>query len=181
MQKIGIYVNVFPMEKQTKITKKDSTAEPLKVYEVGYLLSSGIAEEKVADEVNTVRTLIENNGGILISDEFPKIRALAFEMTKKIGTETKKYNQAYFGWMKFEAPVESANAIKEGMETNNNVIRFLLIKTVRENTMSNIVKPISFKKDDEKSTPEKTVSQDESVKESTVEEIDKSIDELVIN
>lgn len=179
LHKTSVYVNVFPMEKQTKTAVKDSI-DDLKIYEIGYLISPGIPEEKLGDEANAIRTLVEDNGGVFISDEFPKMRPLAYTIEKKIGTELKKYSQAYFGWIKFEMEKGSLPVIKKALDGNQNIVRSLLINTVRENTMS-VIKP-SFKKEDAEVSTSKTPK--EEVKESngtvTVEEIDKSIDELVI-
>lgn len=177
-----IYANVSPMEKQIKTAKKDAKTESQKVYEVGYLLSSGIPEEKLADEVNTIKSLIEKNGGTFISDEFPKIRQLAYVIPKTIGTTKQKFTHAYFGWVKFEAESVGLPVIKEGLEKNDNIVRFLLIKTVRENTMSSIKPPLIVRKDGKGSEDKQSSVKEKEEPKTHVseEELDKSIDELVI-
>ncbi len=49
--------------------------------------------------------------------------------------EGDEYDTAYFGWIKFEAAPEAALEIKKAMDANEKVLRYLLIKTARENTL----------------------------------------------
>jgi len=161
------------MEK--KLKTQSSIGDSKTVYEVGYLLSSGIPEEKLADEVNSIKSLIETNGGVFVSDEFPKLRALAYTMTKVVGTRREKHTHGYFGWIKFEMNTEGVAKVKETLDVNVSIIRYLLVKTVRENTMS-VIKPLKKEGDDMIKMPVKEESK-EPVSEA---EIDKSIEELVI-
>jgi ribosomal protein S6 len=106
------------------------------VYEVGYLLVSSVPEEGVGEEVTRLKDTLSENGASFISEEFPKLIDLAYEMTRLIDNKKQKFNNGYFGWIKFEVSSNQAKTIKEILDKDEKLIRFILIKTVKENTMS---------------------------------------------
>lgn len=106
-----------------------------KVYEVGYLVLPTVPEEHVSQEVQKVKTLIESASGSLITEDFPKLRTLAYSMKKHIGGRNLGFDKAYFGWVKFECPAVEIPTLKAGLEKMENLLRFILIETVRENTL----------------------------------------------
>ena len=105
------------------------------VYEVGFHIVPAVSPEKLPHEVDAIKALLDGNKATIISEEFPKLRTLAYTMVKVIGPARHKYDTAYFGWIKFEAAPEAALEIKKGMDANEKVLRYLLIKTARENTL----------------------------------------------
>lgn len=149
------------------------TKEGNRVYEIGYLLVSSIPEEKVAGEVQKIKDLVSENGGELIAEGAPVLRPLSYSIVKAEGGSRKKYDSAHFGWVKFEIPTGTLLNVKKGMDTNSGVLRYLLINTVRENTMVQkqaAPKAARLPKEAE-NAPKKGMSE---------EEIDKTIDELVV-
>ncbi len=54
----------------------------LSVYEVGYLMLPTIAEENLGGEVTLFKDMFIENGAVFISDEYPKLIELAYEMTR---------------------------------------------------------------------------------------------------
>ena len=113
------------------------------------------------------------------------MRELAYAITKVAESKKYNYDEAYFGWIKFEILVSELAKIEAALKVAKNILRYLIMKTIRENTMfsENLPSATAEKRLDEISPkagqsiqgvlPEekKIVSQDE---------IDKSIDELVI-
>tara|TARA_Y100001935_G_C16921072_1_gene320826 strand:- start:18 stop:476 length:459 start_codon:yes stop_codon:yes gene_type:complete len=146
------------------------------VYEIGFHILPTVAEEKLGDEVNIIRNAIEKAEGSVISEEFPKMRELTYTMTKHIDTKKVRFDKAYFGWIKFELDVDAVATIKAMADTHENILRYLIIKTVRENTL--IVKPQEDEEEKKEESPKEEKKEEK--KESSKEEIDKSIDELVI-
>jgi ribosomal protein S6 len=53
-----------------------------KVYELGYLLAPSIAEEQVAGEVQNIKSVLDKFEAITITEDFPKLRPLAYMMAK---------------------------------------------------------------------------------------------------
>ena len=147
------------------------------IYEVGYHLLPTIDESEVPTQSLKIKSIIEENGGIILSEEMPKIMALAYEISKAVSSKKQKFNKAYFGWVKFDLDPSKIANIKSKIESNQNVLRFLIVKTVKENTMHTPKIPM-FRK--ENSKEEKNEEHTEAPKVSE-EEIDKSIDELVIS
>lgn len=105
------------------------------VYEVGYHIVPAVSPEKLPAEVDAIKAVLSGNKAVTISEEAPKLRNLAYQMVKAIGPARHKYDTAYFGWIKFEAAPEAALEIKKAMDANEKVLRYLLIKTARENTL----------------------------------------------
>lgn len=154
------------------------------VYEVGYHMVPTIAEENLGEEVTILKDMLAENGANFISDEYPRLMELAYEMTRSIANKKQKFTTGYFGWVKFECTPEEAKTIKELLDKNEKLVRYLLIKTVRENTMS--PKRTYTKQDNKKKIPSRvketseTVESSEPVEEVNEAEIDKEIDALVV-
>ncbi|MBU4480400.1 30S ribosomal protein S6 [Patescibacteria group bacterium] len=160
----------------TKDTDINATG---KVYEIGYLLLPVIAEENVSLEVSKIKDIIEKNKGMFFSEGIPEMRGLTYPMTKAISGKNQKFDSAYFGWVKFEADSDVINLIKNELEKIGNILRFLIIKTVKENTIvaNSKVGKFSFDKKEGKPKKEKKVEEINKVDE---KELDETIDELVI-
>ncbi len=106
------------------------------VYEVGYIMVPSIPEENLGEEVTNFKDLFINAGAVFISDEYPKMTELAYEMSRSINNKNQKFSYGYFGWVKFECTTVQAESIKDILDKNEKIIRYLLIKTVRESTLS---------------------------------------------
>lgn len=126
-----------------------------RVYEVSYLLLPSIPEEQVPTHVAEIKKMIEGAGGQFISEEDPKLRHLAYEMIKLVGTRNERYKTAYFGWVKYEAPVESAISLKTQFDAKEEILRHLIVKTVREDTYV----PTVIAEEEVLDTPEGLVSE----------------------
>lgn len=156
--------------------KIEKEANDSRIYEVGYLLVPNIPEEEIGAEYGNLKELVASLGGVVISDEMPKMIGLAYQMTKVVSNIRHKYDNGYFGWIKFEIDPENVLDLKKKLDMDAKVIRFLITKTVRENTIASkrfvgkdmIRRKPPVKKDDEGP-----------VAEINKEEIDKEIEALV--
>ena len=159
------------------ITSDEIEGSDSRVYEVGYLLVPSIPEENIGTIYGNLKELISSLGGQAISDEMPIMISLAYAMQKTVQNVRNKYNTAYFGWMKFYMDAEKVSDLKKKLDLDANIIRFLTLKTVKENTIAAkrfIHRDISHKRP-------ATIKNDKT--EETVpinkEEIDKEIDAMV--
>ncbi len=156
-------------------------ADNMSVYEIGYLLVSSVPEEKIPTEAEAINKIITGSKAVIIADEAPHRMKLAYEMRKKNVSGTyEKYNEAFFGWTKFEVGSDGVEAIKKAIEIYPSVLRMLLVSTVRENTYLGkrapaIAAEISLKKD----VVVEKVEGKKDVVPASIEEMDKSIDEMV--
>jgi len=105
---------------------------------------------------------------------------LAYTMQKVIQNVHHKYDTAYFGWVKFSMEGEKVLELKKKMDLDTKVIRFLILKTVKENTIASkrFIKGVTTRR-----KAPSLVKGEESKEEVIVnkEEIDKEIDAMVAN
>jgi ribosomal protein S6 len=143
------------------------------VYEVGFHIVPTVSPENLPKEVDAIKAVLAKNGAVTISEEFPKLRALAYQMVKVVGPARHRHDSAYFGWIKFEAPKTAVAEINKAMDANEKVLRYIVIKTVAENTLYG----------DKLAADAKAVKDEEAAKvadsKAAAVEIDKSIDKLV--
>ncbi len=146
----------------------------LSVYEVGYHLVPTIAEENLGEEVTLLKDFFSENGVSFIADEYPKMVEFAYEMSRSINNKKQKFSYGYFGWVKFECTTDQAKVIKEALDKNEKIIRYLFIKTVRESTMS---PKRQYRGESKRRSSPKTEEATLPINEET---IDKEIDALVV-
>lgn len=154
-------------------------ATDARVYEVGYLLVPIIAEEEVPVQYTNLKDLVVSLGGEMISDDMPKMIPLAYTMLKVVSNIRSKYNNAYFGWVKFEMNPDKINELKAKLDLDPNMIRFLITKTVKENTIAS--KRFVYKEGGVRmrKTPMQKKDENEEVAPINKEEVDKEIEAMV--
>ena len=155
---------------------KEIVSDERNVYELGYHLVPTIGESALPEEVSSLKGLIERHGGIFIMEEYPVLTPLAYTVEKVHTGKRDKHNTAYFGWVKFELESGQALPLKEELDLKETVLRFLLIRTVREDTRVPkrvFAKPEVAPTKAAAKTAEKTAPISE-------EELDRSIAELVV-
>ncbi len=165
------------MEKANKkISKTANKTDSSKVYELGYLLVASLPDEKIVDEVAALKELLVKNGSDIISSEDPILIDLAYSMVKVVSTQRQKYNRGYFGWIKFDTEAEAIASIQKALDLSPTVLRYLIVKTVRENTLLNGKMVLRQEEREEmisEEIPEEVIAEGGEV-------LDKSIDDLVI-
>ena len=148
-----------------------------RVYELGYLLAPTLPEVDIPVTFGNLKELLSSLGGIAISDEIPKMLTLAYPMLKVIANTRNKFKTAYFGWIKFTMDSDKVLELKNRLDIDSDFIRFLILKTVKENTIA----AKRFAREDiarRRIRIEKNRN-NEIVIPINKEEIDKEIDELV--
>jgi len=143
------------------------------VYELGFLLVPEITEEKLPEAFGAIKDVVQKHGGVAISEEFPKHMALAYTIERPFNNKIERYNEAFFSWIKFELAADALKALDAELRLRGDVVRFLVVKTVRENTMS-AKRPMSVRR---KGVASK--EKDPNAPEMSKEEIDREIDALV--
>lgn len=116
--------------------KEAGNEEGQVVYEIGYLILPSIPEDKLDGVVDLIRKVITKEGGVEIDSEAPIKQGLAYSMSKTVGASRYVVNDAYIGWIKFEAEPAKIIALKTGIEKINELLRFLLVKAPRETTFT---------------------------------------------
>ncbi len=162
-------------EVEVEVELSEKEGGKMSVYEVGYIMVPTIAEENLGGEVTSFKDTLAEQGVTFVSDEYPKMMELAYEMTRSINNKKQKFSYGYFGWVKFECTTESARVIKDALDKNEKLVRYLMIKTVRESTMS--AKRPSYNKE---GGNKRRVQKSEESGPINEEVIDKEIDALVV-
>ncbi|KKU78625.1 MAG: hypothetical protein UY04_C0031G0004 [Parcubacteria group bacterium GW2011_GWA2_47_7] len=166
----------MPESMENKDITVDSVEKGRGVYEVGFHIVPIVAEADLGIRVTAIRDVIEAAGGSMISDEYPKHMELSYPMTKIAANKRALHHSAYFGWMKFEVEASGARDINTKLKADDLILRYIIVKTVRENTMVP-KKVLQQKRGDEPKVEEKV--EDKPVL--TEAEIDKTIEDLVIS
>lgn len=153
----------------------DEHTEP-RVYELGYHLVPTLAEEQIPEASGAVRGMIERISKDIIAEELPVFIDLAYTVVKTIEHKNKRFDEAYFGWIKFEGSPAGIAELEVELKKDENILRYLIVKTVRENTF--IAKKFASTK--VKALEEETPVAEEVVASATTDEVlDKAIEELV--
>lgn len=150
-----------------------------RIYELGFLLLPSLDSAGVSGETASLRDLIIEKQGIIITEGEAKERPLAYQMSKMIDNKKEKFNRAHFGWIKFETTPHMALEIKSALDLKKNILRFLIIKTTREEVF--VERRVLHKKKLSFKTAETKGKKEEAAKPVSQAELDKTIDELVIS
>lgn len=105
---------------------------PAAVYEIGYHLLPTLSEDEAKKAVSILMDVVKGAGGSFVGDRFPVKIELAYSIPKRVEGKNKMYNEAYFGWVAFESARDAVLGIKEAMDANANVLRYLITATDRD-------------------------------------------------
>ncbi len=117
------------------MTENNETIVDSRVYEISFIFDNKIDENTALEKANAIKQSIVTLGGNFISEEVPYMRELAYEMTRVVNNVNVRFNEGYFGWIKFEMDGSKVKELEKGLKLDEQVVRFLVVKTVRENTV----------------------------------------------
>lgn len=121
-------------------TPTADSADVSRIYEIGYHIVPAAKEEDLDKIVGAVREMIGKEGGSFIAEGAPTMTKLSYPMSVKKGGRA-EYDRSYFGWIKFEAKPSLVHELSEALKTDENFLRALVWKTVREDTRAKIKAP----------------------------------------
>ncbi len=105
-----------------------------RIYELGYHLVPTLGAEQIPKVSGAVRGMIERISEDIIAEELPVFIDLAYQVIKTINHKNKRFDDAYFGFIKFEASPEDIAKLEDELKKDENVLRYLVVKAFRENT-----------------------------------------------
>jgi len=167
----------------------ETPAEPLavsdvepRIYEIGYHIIPTVKEEDIEKTVGEIRKVIESSveKTAFIAEGAPSLMKLAYPMSVREGEKYTEYDRGYFGWIKFEAPASIVAVLNNALKINPNILRFVIWKTVREDTRAKIKPPAmrEVKRTDViKSTPRRAVTEEVAAPVSE-EDLEKAIQDI---
>lgn len=116
----------------------DASADERRVYELGYLAVSTLSEQDLTSVVDSVKELVKNAGGTIISEAAPEEITLAYTMYTREKEKNIPHEKAFFGWVKAELNASQASELKRTVDANKSFIRTLMFVTVAEDTRAKI-------------------------------------------
>jgi ribosomal protein S6 len=105
-------------------------ADTKPVYEAGFHIVPSIPEEGVSAVVAKIRELLGD--AEIISEGAPQKTTLAYTIERASQGTREKFNQSYFGWLKFATDREYIEPLQASLRGMSEVLRFIVIETVRE-------------------------------------------------
>ena len=105
---------------------KDREAQ---VYEVGYHLLPSLSEAEVEAVVKDMRSFLSKEGAQFVGEKMPEKIDLAYAIERRSEGKYQSVRSAYFGWVAFTVTPHAAQAIKKFMDTNQSVLRYILVTT----------------------------------------------------
>jgi ribosomal protein S6 len=155
------------------------------IYEVGFHVAPSLSEEEVGAVVQKIKAALATGGAEIVSEGAAHKMALAYTieiansgLAAQAGKRA-KYNEAYFGWIKFESDRQAIPALEQMLRGAKETIRYLLIITVREDAVSAPRRAVFTSDRLEGETIQKPVAAVEVPAEISESELDKSIDALI--
>ncbi len=100
------------------------------IYEVGFHIVPGVGDEGVQAVVDSIRKVIGN--AEIIAEGAPEKMSLAYTIERATQGKREKFTESYFGWIKFATERENISALEEALRNNKEVLRSIVISTVRE-------------------------------------------------
>jgi len=166
-------------ESKDSFTQANTQADGRPIYEIGYHVVPTIEEANVASIVEKLRAELAKGDAEVISEGFPAKMVLAYTIERAATGKREKYRETYFGWIKFAVEREHIPAIENYLRSSKDILRHLLIETIRED-ISVAPRRAVFTSDRlEGETIKKPAATPEAKSEVSEEELDKSIDALV--
>ena len=148
------------------------------VYEIGFHVLSTVDESGVGAMLEAIRNELTKATAEIIKEQFPQKIALAYTIERAVSGKRDKYSDAYFGSIKFAMEREHIPALEALLRGSKNILRYLLIETVREEVVTPR-RAIFSSNRLEGETIHKPTSAPETPREVSEEELQKSIDALV--
>lgn len=166
-------------ESTDSFTQANPKADSRPIYEIGYHVVPTIDEGGVAAVVEKIRAELAKGTAEIISESFPAKMVLAYTVERATTGKREKYNESYFGWIKFAIEREYIPALETLLRSSKEILRHLLIETVREDVSVAPRRAVFTSDRLEGETIKKPIAAPEAKTEVSEEELDKSIDALV--
>ena len=117
------------------MTEINETIVDSRVYEISFIFDNKLDEEAALKKADVLKQSIATLGGSFISEEAPYMRELAYEMIRVQNNTNVRFNDGYFGWIKFELDGAKVKEFEKALKSDEQMVRYLVVSTVRENTV----------------------------------------------
>ena len=167
-------------EKKVEQKEAKETEDPRSLYEVGFYVAPTVREEEATAELGDIIGYVEKKGGIMKSSQTPQLRSFSYEIEKIFSGKKRIFSEGYFGSAVFLIDRSETLDIEKHLKAMKNVLRYILIKIPKEALLPRERKiPISHREDVRKKISEEKIPL-KTAPTMTEEELDKTIEELVV-
>ncbi len=117
------------------MTNENETTVDSRVYEISFIFDNKLDESAALEKSNALKQSIATLGGSFISEEAPYMRELAYEMIRVVNNVNVRFNEGYFGWIKFNLTPLKVVEFEKALKLDEQIVRYLVVSTVAENTV----------------------------------------------
>jgi len=114
----------------------ENTTNDVKLYELGFHLDPAITEDKISSKIDGIKKILLDNNSEIVKEGQAKAMKLSYEITKAISGKNIRFNTSTFSWIKFNATVEGIEVIKDEIDSDDEVIRSIIVKTTDDEDRS---------------------------------------------
>jgi ribosomal protein S6 len=166
---------------QAAEASSQAPADKSPIYEIGFHVVPTVDETQIGAVVEKIKKLLGKDVEI-VAEGAPVRMHLAYQIERATQGKREKYTESYFGWVKFALKGEEVgtqvNAIEQSLRDTKDVLRFILIQTVREDLMQQKTRAVFGSDRLEGQTLTKAPREAEKAGEVSEAELDKSIEAL---
>jgi ribosomal protein S6 len=109
----------------------ETLAPELQSYELAYHVLPTVAEGEVDSVTAALKELITKAGGSITSEESPERFELAYEVEKYLEGKYRRFNSAYFGWVRFTLTSQALPGVTAEVAEHKNILRHLMIRLTK--------------------------------------------------
>ena len=99
------------------------------VYEIGYHLLPQLSDDEVQASVKDLTAFLKKQGAEFVGEKAPEKIDLAYAIERRVEGKYQSVRSAYFGWVAFELSPNAISEVKKFMDTNQSVLRFIIVTT----------------------------------------------------
>ena len=128
-----------------------------KTYEISVHYVPTLEESEAGEKLTSLKKTIESDGEVIGEEPVQKMN-LAYTIrhkTRKGDGTYDRHDESYFGSVKFRSPQELIVTLQADLQGDDQVIRFLTLETVGDNTRIGPVLPGENKEDDSEDADKK--------------------------
>lgn len=134
VERLCYYTNLISYLKNKNMNENETVIlDEKEIYEISFIFDNRLEEGAAVEKLETLKKDIASLGGSFISEETPYMRELSYEMVRVVNNVNIKFAQGYFGWVKFELLPENLEEINKKLKLDEEVVRFLIVKTDKGN------------------------------------------------
>jgi len=123
---------IIMSETTMPVTEVEQNETETVEYELAFHVLPTVAEGEVAKVVDTLKGYITAVGGTITDEEKAAHFELAYEIEKYLEGKYRRFNTAYFGWVRFMLTPEALAEVIEEVEGNKSILRHLVVRLTRE-------------------------------------------------